>query len=712
MADKNEFAKRMARARARAEAEEAAAEAEETAAVAAGPAEAEAPPAAPAPAWMQELAAKKLKKQPSADKLQVVARSDEKTMSGGSPEAAPQKQAIPLAAPSVEPAASRASWSAGNEVVVQQATRAPLSAAGVGGVGGGGGGGGDSSAGVAQLDAACSTPRTVAPNGFGGARSTQQALLATAASELEAAAAEADRAAAAEAARAAIAAAAKTPATSNGGRVAAAAAAAAAVAFAAGAGAAPPPLPPPPPPDASTMAPPLPMRHEPGGNWTVTDYSGGLSADLGADGKNHTLWTELVGVRAENSALEHELGNAHHATDRLNLILSGISDRLRAQMEALVAAGLHTEERVRMFGQLKELLAYEEQFKAAQAQHALTSPPKVAIGGATQQPVVPTNAPSGTAEAPPLLPTPSPPSALPACTPAPPSEPKLASPPLPRPLPAPAPPPPAPVPPPAEAPGRSTSRHAPAASYYAAELMALAERTPLPSALTPLARPSSLNTVGVQAGARSPADRAEAEASATASVLSAVAAAAAEASAARARAEAAVGAANRRAAAEIAEVRTLAKSAVAQAREEAAAAIREANAEARAARLAAAALEEELRKEQAKAKEQRASHQAEVERLRAKLAAVQKESQHYRQRNSFDALTSAVVAPPKPSPPQRQLPPPQPPPLQPPDNPPVANAQSIGDALLDRIVLSRHFEYFNNAPPPQDRQPSRQLMYH
>ena len=82
----------------------------------------------------------------------------------------------------------------------------------------------------------------------------------------------------------------------------------------------------------------------------------------------------IRGVRKENDHLEHELTTAHSANDRLSLILSGISDRLRAQLEALLAAGLHTEERIEMFGRLKELLAYEEQFKQVQAQHAIETP--------------------------------------------------------------------------------------------------------------------------------------------------------------------------------------------------------------------------------------------------------------------------------------------------------------------------------------------------
>ena len=38
--------------------------------------------------------------------------------------------------------------------------------------------------------------------------------------------------------------------------------------------------------------------------------------------------------------------------------------RLRSQLEELLAKGLHTEERVAMFGTIKELLSFEEQLDA------------------------------------------------------------------------------------------------------------------------------------------------------------------------------------------------------------------------------------------------------------------------------------------------------------------------------------------------------------
>ena len=87
----------------------------------------------------------------------------------------------------------------------------------------------------------------------------------------------------------------------------------------------------------------------------------------GGGQKNYTLWNELVAVRGENDTLGQELSTARAANERLSLILSGMSERLRAQLEALLRRGLHTEERIQMFGELKELLSFEEQFEQVQA---------------------------------------------------------------------------------------------------------------------------------------------------------------------------------------------------------------------------------------------------------------------------------------------------------------------------------------------------------
>ena len=263
------------------------------------------------------------------------------------------------------------------------------------------------------------------------------------------------------------------------------------------------------------------------------------------------------------------------------------------------------------------------------------------------------------------------------------------------------------------------------ASSYAKELLALVERTPMPAAISPVMRSAALTTKPGQTFSEAAVEEmrakvrvgdataAEAEATAAASVYEAMAQAAAEATAARARAEAAVSAANRRAAAEIAEVRSLAKAAVKQAREEAAQAVREANAEARAARHAMAAVEEELRRERAKAKEQRASHQSEIERWRSALVVAQKQSQRYRERNSYDAFADVVVSQPRaasspPSPPQPRPRPPPPPPPPSQEQPAAQEKSNGGDGLLDRIVLSRHLDYFNTAPLPRERQSEHQ----
>ena len=331
------------------------------------------------------------------------------------------------------------------------------------------------------------------------------------------------------------------------------------------------------------------------------------AAEAAAATKNYTLWAEIVGVRKENDHLEHELTTAHSANDRLSLILSGISDRLRAQLEALLAAGLHTEERIEMFGRLKELLAYEEQFKQVQAQHAIETPAQQeqgAKGAAATEPALPQLPPVA-----PLPPMPTPVERIRTPTPPPPP------PPLPQP---------------------------PAGDDF--------------------------------------------DARATASVFAAMSEAAAEATAARARAEAAVLAANKRAEAEIAEARLLAKAAVAQAREQSDAAVRAAREREVSTREALAAVEEELHKERTRSRNERSAHQAEIEKWKAALQSARNEIERYRTRNSFDSLAFNMSAqqqqqrlPPKPQlPPQPEPPPPLPEP---------------GNGLLDRIVLTKHWEY-------------------
>ena len=62
--------------------------------------------------------------------------------------------------------------------------------------------------------------------------------------------------------------------------------------------------------------------------------SGGAAEDVLPDGaKNYTLWREVVSLRSANDSLEQQLATAHAANERLALILSGMSDRLRAQLE-------------------------------------------------------------------------------------------------------------------------------------------------------------------------------------------------------------------------------------------------------------------------------------------------------------------------------------------------------------------------------------------
>ena len=435
---------------------------------------------------------------------------------------------------------------------------------------------------------------------------------------------------------------------------------------------------------------PAPHASAPSGSGCERRGSGGLEGVATSDdpnapdgAKNYTLWRELVGVRASNETLELELETAKSATDRMNLILSGVSERLRAQMEVLLRAGLDTEEKVQMYGQLKELLAYEEQFKQLQAQHSLV---------------------------------PAPP--LPAVSPMP-------APPPPAPPPPPPPPDPTPPRPPAEPmtgsafqlerrPGQRSSEtprlglgtvQDPDRELYAWHY------APTPAAAA-MATPGASYTMAEPSGQRADED-------------------ATERAEARARAEVqlVVNAANRRAAAEISEARELAKAAVLQARQDGEAATQEARAEARAARYAAmaaeeqlrheraqtraivAAMEDEVRRERAHTKSERAAHQVEIERLRNALMDAREQAQRYRQRNSFESLSGAMAQKPYPQP--RATPAPAPPSRHPqvqvaPTPGAVASAEALGNGLLDRIVLTRHWEYFSVAdgqpqPPPDTR---------
>ena len=433
------------------------------------------------------------------------------------------------------------------------------------------------------------------------------------------------------------------------------------------------------------------------------------------DRKNYTLWAELVSVRAANDLLEVELAAAHAANERLSLILSSINTRLRAELEALLARGLHTEERVQMFGQLKELLAYEDLYHQIEAQRPRPSSAdarrRAAVGGgdAREPPPVPvtaitdgsaTDGGDGSAAA----------GGADSCK-APayvPSSPTLSMPPLstlawqggdvataataPRRAPSGA--------------GYSgvgtTEAESQTAEAHTAErgtaAVVATPQGPMPMpSMPPMAavcepycsmRPGRVAEAamsGARAGAQAGAQAgAEAEASATASVLAAVSEAAAEATAARARAESSVAAANRRAESEIAEARLLARAACDQANEQARVAVREARDEARSARQAASVAEEELRRERARAAAERSTHSAEFERWRAALEASHAESDRYRRRNSFDALAATVKPPPPPAPP-------------PPPPAPSSPAIDPGNALLDRIVLNRHLDYF--VPP-------------
>ena len=370
------------------------------------------------------------------------------------------------------------------------------------------------------------------------------------------------------------------------------------------------------------------------------------SADASAATKNYTLWAEIVALRAEIDSLEVELDRAHATNERLGLILSGMSDRLRAQLEALLEKGVDTEERVLMFRQLKELLAYEEQLKQVhvQAQHAPTpsyaAPPS--LHGCDD-----TTTTSVAASADPAAPAAS--------------NSDFAF---------------------------STTSIAAATAATAADVAAVAAvaDAPLPAA-TPVSSARRAQQEQQASPPPLPPPPSQPLPASKARCMAAVSGTTKAAQQAHACARAAIAAADRRSAAEIAEARLLAKAAMALTRDQAEAAVVEVLARDSAVRAELAAAEEELRKERAHSRAERSAHAAEVERWKEALAAARAHSG----RNTFDALASSMAAA-RPGPAPAGAAPEQ-------LAAPVDAAREPGNGLLDQLVLTRHWDYLMRDPP-------------
>ena len=392
--------------------------------------------------------------------------------------------------------------------------------------------------------------------------------------------------------------------------------------------------------------------------------------------KNYTLWAEVVAVRSENDTLTQELATAHAANERLSLILSGMNDRLRAQLDALLARGLHTEERQQMFGQLKELLAYEEQFKQVQASHgpqpACPRPHQPTEGSLPPMPAGTATSGLGGGDldggggglggggGSSSYPYPC-----------------LGQPPL--------------VPP-----GPSSPQRPPRS---ASDVAVRAIGVQAPSTPPPPSMQRTEGTSPMAAAACGASYRAENEAAeASASVLAALSEAAAEARVGQAQAKALAAAASKRAEAEIAEARMRAKQAIQDVEAQAEAAVQFERGRTQAAAAEARASEEELRRERVRGEAERRKHQAEYERWRAMLAAARADGERFRRTSALGELFPTVTtSPPQPSPPP---PPPPPPPL--PAEPAAMTPVGVsGNGLLDRIVLTRHLDYFMSSPLPE-----------
>ena len=135
--------------------------------------------------------------------------------------------------------------------------------------------------------------------------------------------------------------------------------------------------------------------------------------------------------------------------------------------------------------------------------------------------------------------------------------------------------------------------------------------------------------------------------------------------------------------------------------------MRDARDAARAARRDAEAAEEELRL-RARARAVGAQrHAAEIERWRGALGAARADAEMYRQRNSHEALATQATAAAARYPPlaaTRAAPPPPEPAAAEAQQQEEADPLFGGNGLLDRIVLSRHWDYFMEGRPPKQQQ--------
>ena len=139
------------------------------------------------------------------------------------------------------------------------------------------------------------------------------------------------------------------------------------------------------------------------------------STDRGADrgGHSHRLsgdseaeqphvWRQVLDLNQKNDALEQQLTAVQKAHDRIALILGALNERLRAQLDALSAAGLDNDERREQFRKLQEVLQLEADLTASSDPTTLIERERAKAAAAAIA------AAKAAAEAPPKPPTPAP----------------------------------------------------------------------------------------------------------------------------------------------------------------------------------------------------------------------------------------------------------------------------------------------------------------
>ena len=139
------------------------------------------------------------------------------------------------------------------------------------------------------------------------------------------------------------------------------------------------------------------------------------STDRGADrgGHSHRLsgdseaeqphvWRQVLDLNQKNDALEQQLTAVQKAHDRIALILGALNERLRAQLDALSAAGLDNDERREQFRKLQEVLQLEADLTASSDPTTLIERERAKTAAAAIA------AAKAAAEAPPKPPTPAP----------------------------------------------------------------------------------------------------------------------------------------------------------------------------------------------------------------------------------------------------------------------------------------------------------------